>query len=477
MSFDVVTYALCKSYTNREIAKVLPGTLDTWAQIQAAIRGGRVDKYLSAGDQLTVTHAYTVSATSTGVTSPTVNKDTFAEELEYKAGTYVFGYDGTSWRIDDRTVDLTDYGITYSGTAASGNTITVVLSATNSDWNVLGIDEDIPVSTAAKHVVTIQKESFLMRKLFDPEQYLFAVTEEACEHFGWDPEVGMPAGNYSVTLDHGSRVDTTGEDGTYYFTTTVAVPVGGGVRHTKMGEYVAGDAYTVSHITGGVFRTYKADTITALESSLTTQTVDPGSAVSLGTASGSNPRYRVGDFINFTQRQYYGSNRWSTSWIRQYLNSDEAVFQWTPKTIWSRNVSGTVEGFIHTLDPELQKCLGKVRKRYALDISDGYGYEDCEDTVTLATMLDVFGSKNNNIDEGPVDAGGTVKRTTAYSYWATRNTDADRIKGDTVNYYWWLSSVYPSVGCIVRLVYTSGALNDGGACYAYGVVPSLHLVA
>ena len=114
-------------------------------------------------------------------------------------------------------------------------------------------------------------------------------------------------------------------------------------------------------------------------------------------------------------------------------------------TVFSRPSTASIEGFMHKLDADLKAVLGKVRKRYALSIADGYGYEDIEDTVTLCTMLDIFGSQNNSIPEGPVDDTNTVTRTVAKRLWRIfLTTNADRIK--TLNSsarIWWLSSTYP----------------------------------
>ena len=141
--------------------------------------------------------------------------------------------------------------------------------------------------------------------------------------------------------------------------------------------------------------------------------------------------------------------------MRQWLNSDTKPMTWTPATIWSRPMATLPEGFLHAIDPELRAVLGKVKTRYARSIADGYGSEDVEDFVKLPTMLDVFGDKNNNISEGPVDASGALTRTGRYTYWKTRTTNADRIKyqGTTAR-YWWLASTYPSTGSVERLVYT-----------------------
>ena len=66
---------------------------------------------------------------STGITAATVNADTFGDRVG-QSGTYLFTYDqtGTAWKLNGGTVTLADYGITVTGTAADGDTVTVALT-------------------------------------------------------------------------------------------------------------------------------------------------------------------------------------------------------------------------------------------------------------------------------------------------------------------------------------------------------------
>lgn len=73
-----------------------------------------------------------VSVSGTGVTTASVNNPKFQAQVSDTAGTYVFSYDGADWELSGNVVDLTDYGISYTGTAASGDEITVVWTA--STW-------------------------------------------------------------------------------------------------------------------------------------------------------------------------------------------------------------------------------------------------------------------------------------------------------------------------------------------------------
>lgn len=348
-------------------------------------------------------------------------------------------------------------------------------AAVNYDFDVLGIDEDVPVNPALSHVLTIQAHNMLEfgSIMFDPTQYLFAVTAEACTEYGW-PATGMPAGTYNITIDHGSYRGGTTQDGTYQFTTTVEVPVGGGVRHTQIGTHRNDGNYSKANLIAGTFTTYAADRTTALESGLTT--TEGNNGTNLGTTTASNPTYKVGSYINFSQRQAHGANRWSTSFLRQYLNSDEATMTFTPATIWSRPMPTLPEGFLHKLPAELKAVLGKVRKRYALPVADGYGYEDIEDTVNIVTMLDMNFGRNGSTSEGPVDVNGTVTRGTPYTHW-TGAENADRIKyNSAVAREWWLGSSHTSYACNSQYVTSIGALLNYYSESNLGVVPSLHII-
>ena len=347
-------------------------------------------------------------------------------------------------------------------------------SGTAWDLDVLGNDEDAAVDESIKHVLSLQFHSIFSYGSipFDPAQYLFAVTAESLAWLG----IGgteLPAGTYHVTLDHGDYGNDTKEDGTYQFTTTKPVPIGGGIRHSTIGQYHS-DGYAKAYVLGGTFMTYGADRYATLESGLAT--TEGGEGTSLGTATARDPARKIGDYTNFTDRQFYGSNRWLSSFMRQWLNSDEAVMTFTPMTIWSRPNSATLpSGFLSRIDPELKAVLCKVKTRYAKSIADGYGYEDVEDYVKLPTMLDMNFGNNNGVAEGSVDASGNLARTKPYSLY-TGATDADRIKyqGTTAR-SWWLASTLPWRGRSERYVGPSGALVDNFASGTYGACPSLYI--
>lgn len=452
------------------------GAFETPLSISAIVhetRLGHIGAYMSAGDPIYINESGTVTGSigdSTGITAVTVTKDTFIDRV-LMTGTYEFAFDGAAWHFEGDPVTLSDFGITVTGTATEGDHVVVRYAATKAIYDVSGVDEENAVNPTVTHVLSALRRNCHSNITFDPPQYLFAVTADTLSALEIEGNT-LPAGTYNVTLDHGAYNGGTGEDSTYQITTTVAIPIGGGIRHSKMGE--SQTTYSKTNITSGTWITYGADRLTTLETGLAC--TEGSSGTSLGTATCSNPQYKSGSGINFTQRQRYGSGRWSTSYIRQRLNSRDATFVFAPATIWSRPESGSAEGFIHSLEPEVRENLVKIKKRYALSIADGYGYEDIEDYVTLPTMLDAYGSQNNSISEGPVNASGTVTRTVAKSLFKDiLKETADKIKTlSGAARYWWLSSTNPSYAYYERYVFTSGALGSNNANGSFGAVPELH---
>lgn len=78
--------------------------------------------------------------TSTGISTPTVESDDFEEAVGDKNGTYIFRYT-TAWSLNGKVIGnkaalTAAYGIGYTGTAVSGDSITVtyVSAATAETW-------------------------------------------------------------------------------------------------------------------------------------------------------------------------------------------------------------------------------------------------------------------------------------------------------------------------------------------------------
>lgn len=350
------------------------------------------------------------------------------------------------------------------------------------DYDVLGIDEDCPVNSALSHTLTIQQHAINNVYITDPRQYLYVVTADVWPN-------GMPAGTYTITLKNaGPSGDLTLPDGTYQMTTTKTIPVGGGIRHailkenngttseTGVGIGDLNTSTTPDVITTGVWITYDSDTVTVLEN-LTCSLGTGGT--SLGTTTNSDPSFKIGACMNFAPRQQFGTNRFSKTMLFQWLNSDDALYSWTPPTIWSRKdtrYDGTIPGFLYSLDPDLRKSLVKVRKKLMVPTCDGGGYELVEGYAFLLLETELNGQAKGDVYEGGSDENGVRVHDGPYSYWAGASYD-DRVKylsstGEAM--IWTLGTATNSeYSASQRMVQKNGTLNTVRPRTGEGIVPVL----
>lgn len=123
--------------------------MDTWRASQyGAATGTYVFSYTKSTetwnphspstDGITVTGLTYDSVTATvdgSITAASVNESTWKGRVG-SAGTYIFIYDGIDWTLNNNDVDLSNYGITYTGTAVADDMITVVYEIGTSDSTV-----------------------------------------------------------------------------------------------------------------------------------------------------------------------------------------------------------------------------------------------------------------------------------------------------------------------------------------------------
>ena len=440
----------------------------SWPEIQQFIRSGRIAQICPVGSKLQVDKESGVSTTiHGGITAATVNEETFISAIGH-AGTaaYEFIFDGSTWHHNSDEVELIMYGISYTGTAQENDMIVVHVQADKVEFTAVGINYDVPQNTAIKNTLSLWTSDLLLYGSipFCASQKLVSVRE------------AMAAGTYNITLDHGAYGGGTGQDGTYQFTTTQAIPAGGGIRHSSMGCYQGG-GYTKAQITAGTFTTYDAD-YNVIEQGIVC--TEGSGGTSLGTATGNDPTYRVTASINFTERNYYGSNRYAHSANRKWLRSDAPgaaagaiASWWTASDEFDMPVRSTLPGFLHGLDPAFREIIQPVRKRTAKCIADGYGYEDTIETVFLPSMTELAYGKNNNVSETAANADGTLATESAWDLYIGA-TNADRIKthNGTPRYYWHRSP-FPSVAYGERYSYPDGSLNNSSANGTSGVSAGL----
>ncbi len=263
----------------------------------------------------------------------------------------------------------------------------------------------------------------------------------------------LPAG-YDATYGGGS---------TFNFTLANAVPVGGQIRF--------GWNYNTQA------STCKITTYASVGASAAAETVSVAEGQA-GTAMPALHATTVTANTNCVHRMRYGSNNWSESAMRQWLNSDGAANTWwEAKTVFDRPANTSHAGFLNKLDPAFLDVIGTVTKKTQLSISDEYGMDVAEERFFLLSRPEVFAGVERSADGSdgdPYEFYGA-----GYSDYTSPNTGADtnRIKyRNGTAYYWWLRTPNSGYGHNVRYVYTAGYLNHVSASNSIGVAPACVIV-
>ena len=91
----------------------------------------------------------TASISGTGITSASVSSSIFQDKVGDTTNTYTFTYNSSEnvWKLSNSDVNLSEYGITYTGTAADGDEI--IISFTAGEWA-----DYLPASTLADKYTT-----------------------------------------------------------------------------------------------------------------------------------------------------------------------------------------------------------------------------------------------------------------------------------------------------------------------------------
>lgn len=459
------------------------GKIKSYLHMRQLLRLGILPRYVHVGDLLPVNKESGISTTVTGgVTAATVNEDTFLPMVGSAAThAYAFYFDGAAWKLDGETVELAEYGVSITGSPAEGDAVVVHVHADKVYFEVADFDKDIPANAAYKHSMSLVSRDILSYGTipFSSPQALKAI---AADEF----PSGIAAGTtLHLTLDHGCYDNTTKQDGSYEMVTPVAVPVGGKIRHTAIGQYQSNAAeYTKAKILSGQWIFYDAN-YNEIGRSATTEGTG---GTSLGTATAETKSYMVGSHLNATRRQAYGSNRAAHSAQRKWLRSAAAgaaggaiASWWSASDEFDMPVRSTLPGFQHGLDPEFVECVGPVFKRtllHAWDVaSGGTVYEDTEETIFQLSMTEVGFGANNGVYETSPDENGVIADSGPYALFDGAS-DEDRIKSQNgTARYWFFRSPCPSDCHYVRGVAPTGALSNYNiANYALGVVGGLNFI-
>ena len=457
--------------TNAILAKRGGLEPQSYSDVQAIVRLGLAPSVFSIGDIIEVGRETRIQASlgeHTGITAVSVVEDTFVAAMD-EAGEkeYEIIYDGSAWKYEGHPIILADYGLTVTGTAAQGDTIIVVETASVINMVVMDFIEG---GQTSKGNIKIHDKTKQYGMILQSEKLLYNLQSDNTEAFYYAASA-LPAGTYHVTLGDNYDVPN-GGGATYQFTLTKEVPAGGQIVWPWAYNQQAANARISTYASGS--------DRTALESGVVVTAGTGGT--DLGTVLIA---VQESAGLNSIHRMRYGSNKWSESAMRQHLNSAKVAGQvWSPQSHWDRPPSwdASTAGFMHGLDPEFVKICADVELLTALNTvcdtsstegSAGTGYETTVDKYFLPSRPEVFGGSDNTSDKGD-----------AWQYYAANSdvpggasnagNDSNRIKVNMSGtpYYWWLRSPNVGSGHYVRLVYPAGHINNTSAYGSNGVAPA-----
>ena len=290
------------------------------------------------------------------------------------------------------------------------------------------------------HTMTLMAHNCLAKFQYDaPEAMYYAAAE-------------LGAGIYNFTV---GAAYTKWAAGTYQFTLTQAVPVGGQLC-------ISGNANTA--LTSLKVQSFASASSTNVIESAAITSGSEGAA--LGT---------LGTELNHPQRMSYGSNNYKESAIRQLLNSEAAAGSlWTPQTYfdrppaWAEGTAGFLNGcsedFLNAIATAVVKCSanntyecpasmgGSVTKNTAYELTD---------KIFLASAAEVG-----------LNGGDVADDSTLYEFFeGASNTDRIKYLNDSAQ-YWWTRTPVTWGADGVRRVNISGSLNYNSAYGVCGLVPA-----
>ena len=190
---------------------------------------------------------------------------------------------------------------------------------------------------------------------------------------------GLAAGTYNVTFGATWGTKDAKENTTWQFTLTQEVPAGGCLAgFIQMPDAPASDWKVISYAAD---RTAKIETV-------------PVTSGSEGTYLGTMNLNSRNENLNSMQETGYGWNRWKTSALRQYLNSDQPKGKWwTPQDDWdiAPDQLATKDGFLCGMPDDMLKALKTVKVvTYANTVQDGGEADITYDRVFLPSLEQLY---------------------------------------------------------------------------------------
>lgn len=283
---------------------------------------------------------------------------------------------------------------------------------------------------------------------------------------------GMVAGTYCVGFDYtwGDKGYVT--KGDYWnFTLTKDVPAGGRLA----GFYGAPDQPQ----TNWRVYVYSADGKTVLETVSAINKGQEGTLLGVMTAYGD-------ENLNGIQQMAYGDNRYATSAIRQYLNSDKPKGEWwTAQTKWdiAPDQLSQIDGYLCGMDPELLAVLKPVKVVTYCNTVTATGQKQVKDItydkVTLISLEQMYiepqAAGEGEAHEYYKELNGTAKK---FQWWQTYEIlKTFAVENPTSPQAVRLRSAYRDYAYSTWSVYSSGYVYYGYASTAIRPAPLMFIGA
>ena len=286
---------------------------------------------------------------------------------------------------------------------------------------------------------------------------------------------GMAAGTYCIGFGYTWGDKGYVMEGDYWnFTLSKDVPAGGKLA----GCYGAPDTDPKNWR----IYVYSADGKTILETVSTVNKGQNGTLLGVMTAYGD-------DTLNGIQQMAYGDNRYATSAMRQYLNSDKPKgVWWTAQTKWdiAPDQLSQIDGYLCGMDPELLAVLKPVKVVTYCNTVTATGQKQIKDiTYDKVSLISLEQMYINPQIAGEGEAHEYYKElngtSTKFQQWQTYEIlKTFAIENHTSPQSVRLRSAYRSTACYTWSVYSSGYVGSSSASHAIrpaplmfiGVVPS-----
>lgn len=281
---------------------------------------------------------------------------------------------------------------------------------------------------------------------------------------------GMAAGTYCVGFDYTWGSNGYVNKGDYWnFTLTNDVPAG-----AKLAGFYGAPSQPQ---TSWKVYIYSADGKTVLETVSTVNKGQEGTLLGVMTAYGD-------ENLNGIQQMAYGDNRYATSAIRQYLNSNKPKGEWwTAQTKWdiAPDQLNQIDGYLCGMEPELLAVLQPIKVVTYCNTVTAIGQKQIKDITydkVILISLEQMYIEPQAVGEGEAheyykELNGTG---TKFQWWQTYEIlKTFTVESPTTLQYVRLRSAYRNIAYDTWSVRSGGSVSSDSASYAIRVAPLMFI--